>query len=149
MGEVLKGRFEGVSAEVPTPSGAHIENAKFGDGEGGGGPMDPISGKDYVDARVGELRAENRANLAEIKSLIEIKLGALDNLPTHREFWSGIVATIIGVVGLTLGILTYSGERSDAAAGSGAALQRLQASEDANSRSIQQVRSDMGFTKPK
>lgn len=98
--------------------------------------MDPISGKDYVDAKVGELRAEHRADLAEIKSMIESKL---DNIPTTRTFLGGLAGAVVIIVSLILAVLAYAAERTDAGVGIGATLQRVQASADATSAAVRDL----------
>jgi hypothetical protein len=103
--------------------------------------MDPITPKDYIDARCGELRAEHRADLAEIKSMIESKL---DNIPTTRTFLGGLAGAVVTIVALILTVLAYAGERTDAGIGIGATLQRVQASADATSAAVKDMANAQG-----
>lgn len=110
---------------------------------GGGGPMEPITSKDYTDAKCAELRAETRADLAEIKSLIETRMARIDKLPTLWQLVSAVGAASAVTITLLLAIMAYTGDRVDTAAQlasiAGASIQRMEANSDANAKSIQRI----------
>lgn len=100
--------------------------------------------KDYIDARVAEVRSDSRANLAEIKSLIDVKLSRLDKLPTLWQVVSAVVAAAVATVGLLLAILAYTGDRVDGtvqtASTLGALVERMDASARTNAKAIDDLR---------
>jgi hypothetical protein len=82
---------------------------------GGGGPMDPVSPKDYTDAKVAGVKAELMTEMVTLEGKI---IGRLDKLPTVWQLVSAIGAGVLA----TLAILAYAGDRSDSAADRAAAI---------------------------
>ena len=94
------------------------EGTAFSGGSGGG--MEPgLSMKDYTDSKIAELRADSRADLIEIKSMIEAKL---DNVPTTVQFWGGLAGSVVTIIGLVFAILAYSSDKAENASSRSAEL---------------------------
>jgi hypothetical protein len=129
------------------------QNAHLYGAGGGGGPMDPISPKDYTDARVAELRAESRAVLADIKSFIDSRMIRIDRLPTLWQLVSAVAAGFVATVTLILAVMAYTGDRVDTtaqtAAALGASTQRLEAATQANAKALQDLREDQNRDAPR
>ncbi len=115
-----------------TPDKPYIEKtATDYPGGRGGGPMDPMSWKDYTDARIGEVRSDIKVDIVTLESRIDERLSSittkLDRLPTRWQF----ISTFGGGILAIFAILAYAADRSDSAAERAAtiagALARLEA----------------------
>ena len=73
---------------------------------GGGGNGVDSDQKDYIDARVEAVRAQNDARFAEI-------LAKLNHLPSSASLAGMLVAAVVTTVGLLVGVLAFGGDRFD------------------------------------
>lgn len=95
---------------------------RFGDGDGGGGDMD----KDYLDARIEAVRAQNDASFA----ILGAKIDAIQPGAT----WQQIAAIAFVLLGSIFAILAYASDRFDSGVSSmGAIEEALDAQREINS----------------
>lgn len=106
MAEVEKATFSVLDGGVSEGSSTSYEapNLTFGGGSGGGG-MD----KDYVDARIEAVKAQNDAHFAEVRSDISAISAKLDDKPGILSIIGIAVAGFLGVVS----VLAFGGDRFD------------------------------------
>lgn len=88
--------------------------------------------KDYIDAKVEAVRAQNDARFSEIRSDI-IALGAkIDAKPVGATWWQNALI-VAGAVGTVFAVLAYASDRFDSGVGSmGAVEEAIDAQREIN-----------------
>lgn len=80
-------------------------------------PEAPMVDKDYVDAKVGEMRAQNDARFAEVISKLDVASVKMTAASEHMPTTSGMIASaagaVVATVGLIVAIWAFAGDRFD------------------------------------
>lgn len=83
---------------------------------GGGGPPVDAETKNYLDAKVDAVKAQNDARFAEVLS----KINGL-----HPATWQQIAAIAVGTVGLVFAVLAFSSDRFDGGLAASALIDKV------------------------
>lgn len=109
-------------AEAEATLGAEKPRRAYSYGGNGGDGMDTTQ-KDYVDARLDSVRAQNDARFAEV-------IAKLEKMPSIGAMAAMIAGATVTIVGLIVGVLAFGGDRFDG--GISAADIVVQSKENAN-----------------
>lgn len=128
MANPEKVSFSVIDGGVPdrSPANTRAERVSYG-GSGGGGPTMDSETKNYLDAKVDAVRAQNDARFSEV---IEGIRGIKDDSIGWKGVWGAVATGFIAVGGLLLAVLSISGDRFDGGMAAGVVLQEARSNSE-------------------
>lgn len=134
-------RGENESSDTPK---FHIEDSQYKFRDNSGETAVDVEIKDYLDAKIETVRAQNDARFAELRSDISSLITKIDHLPTPLTFWQfvvGLGSAVVAALGIVLAVLAYGSDRFDSGVSAmGAIEEALDAQRETNA--MQDVRLD-------
>ena len=97
-------------------------DTRIGKGGGsGGGPTVDSETKNYLDAKMDSVKAQNDARFSEVLS----RLDGLKDLPKFWPLVSAIAIAAVTIIGISVAILSYASDRFDGGLGAAALVDAI------------------------
>ena len=97
-------------------------DTRIGKGGGsGGGPTVDSETKNYLDAKMDSVKAQNDARFSEVLS----RLDGLKDLPKFWPLVSAIAIAAVTIIGISVAILSYASDRFDGGLGAAALVDSI------------------------
>ena len=114
-------QFQEYPRLVKTSSGGGGRRTKpFSGGSGGGVTVDSET-KNYLDAKMDSVKAQNDARFSEVLS----RLDGLKDLPKFWPLVSAIAIASVTIIGICVAILSYASDRFDGGLGASALIDAI------------------------